>query len=285
MPGALFDLTTVARNRVRARGCRDSAMFLQNRAIHQVSERLSEINKSFTSVAVVTPFAELWQAALPGAVMIQPDETLELAEQSFDLIVHALNLHWSNDPVGQLIQCRRALRPDGLLLAVLFGGQSLSELRASLAEAESQLTGGLSPRVSPMAEMRDLGGLLGRAGLALTVADCDTVSVTYETFFALLADLRAMGETNALTTRRKNFTARGLFDLAAELYAANFATKGNRLAATADMIYLTGWAPSATQPQPLRPGSAKTRLADALGVEEMQAEGAVYPSPKDRAPK
>jgi SAM-dependent methyltransferase len=191
-----------------------------------------------------------------------------------DLIVHAMSLHWANDPVGQLVQCRRALKPDGLCLVVLPGGRSLQELRTSLAEAEAQVTGGLSPRVLPMGEIRDLGALMQRAGFALPVADSIVQTVEYRSFPALLSDLRASGETNALTARLRRFTRRSVLAEAARIYARNYANPEGRLRATVELVVLTGWAPHDSQQQPLQPGSAKARLAEALGVSEK-------PLPKD----
>lgn len=183
-------------------------------------------------------------------------------------MIHALSLHWANDPLGQLIQCRRAMKPDGLFLAVMFGGQTLQELRASLAEAESLVTGGLSPRVLPMAEIRDLGALMQRAGFALPVADSVTQTVHYTDLPALMADLRAMGETSALAARPRHFTRRDILTKAEAIYRANFPAPDGRITATFEVIFLTGWAPHESQQQPLRPGSAKARLADALRVPE-----------------
>ena len=171
MTPSLFDQKAVAQNRNRARTAQKQALFLHDLVAQQVSERLNEVNKRFTDQAVVTAFPSVWQAVLPKATYVSEADTLDLTPAAQDLIVHALSMHWSNDPVGQMIQCRRALRADGLFLAVMFGGRSLQELRACLAEAESRLKGGLSPRIAPMAELRDLGGLLSRAGLALPVAD------------------------------------------------------------------------------------------------------------------
>jgi hypothetical protein len=177
-------------------------------------------------------------------------------------------LHWASDPVGQIIQSRRALRPDGLFLATLFGGQTLHELRAALAAAETEITAGLSPRVAPMAEIRDLGGLLQRAGLALPVADCDRLTVTYATPLHLMRELRAMGEGNALDHRLRRPTRRAVLTRAAEIYTERFALPDGRVPATFEIVHLSGWAPDASQPQPLRPGSATHRLADALGAAE-----------------
>lgn len=265
-PPPLTDRVALTRNRARAAAA--PADFLHAAAISEIEDRLSLVNKSFTTPAVVTGHPGPWQAAFPGATCVPDTETLDLAPGAHDLIVHALCLHWANDPVGQLIQCRRALRPDGLLLAVSFGGETLQELRASLAQAEADVTGGLSPRVAPMGEIRDLGALLQRAGLALPVADSVPLTATYPDMPALMRDLRAMGEGSALTARPRHFTRRAVLDRAAALYADTFADEQGRLPATFEMIFLTGWAPDASQPQPLRPGSAAARLADALGTEE-----------------
>ena len=177
-------------------------------------------------------------------------------------------LHWADDPVGQLIQARRALRPDGLFLGVMFGGETLHELRASLAQAEADLFGGLSPRVAPMAEIRDLGALLQRAGYALPVADSVRLTASYASPLQLMKELRFMGEGNALHSRRRTPSSRALFARACEIYVESYGDKDGRVPATFELIVLTGWAPDSSQPQPLRPGSASQRLADVLGAEE-----------------
>ena len=259
----LFDLSALDRQRRQA-----YEMFLQNRAAAEVEERLSEVNRTFTAPTVVTPFAGVWQQRLPTARFVEPDETLALDEACADLVVHGLALHSANDPVGQLIQARRALKPDGLFIGTLFGGQTLYELRASLAEAEIALTGGLSERVSPMADVRELGSLLQRAGFALPVADTDRVTVAYKDLRHLRDDLRAMGEGNVLSGRRRTPPPRDLFQLTERIYHEKFSTEDGRLAATFEIVTLTGWAPAPDQPQPLRPGSAKTRLSDALNTIE-----------------
>ncbi len=266
MPPILTDRAALARYRDRA--ARDPALFLQQDAAGEIQERLGEVNRRFTQPAVITPFADLWQAQMPKARIIADDDVLDLAPGAHDLVIHALCLHWANDPVGQLVQCRRALRPDGLFLGVLFGGQTLAELRACLAEAEAAVTGGLSPRVLPMAEIRDLGGLLQRAGFALPVADSTIRTVTYADAGRLMADLRAMGEANALAQRLRRPTGRQIFSRAAARYAAGFPAPEGRIRATFEMIFLTGWAPHDSQPRALRPGSAAQRLADALGSVE-----------------
>lgn len=265
-PPPLTDRAALARNRARA--ARAPADFLHAEAIAEVQERLAEVNRRFTAPAVVTGWPSLWAPAFPGARVVADAELLDLAPGAHDLVIHALALHWADDPLGQIIQCARALLPDGLLLAVLFGGQTLAGLRACLAEAEAAATGGLSPRVLPMADVRDLGGLLQRAGLALPVADVRTVTVTHPSPRALLRDLRAMGEGNALAGRLRRFTRRAVIEGAERLYAARFGTADGRVATRVDLMFLTGWAPAPGQPKPLRPGSAAARLADALGTAE-----------------
>ena len=257
----LTDPVALVRNRARA-----SEDFLRLRARDNLQERLEEINRSFNAPALVSPTPELWQGL--DARIVADADRLDLEPGAHDLVIHDLSLHWANDLVGQLVQARRALRPDGLFLATLFGGQTLNELRTALAQAESHVTGGLSPRVAPMAEIRDLGGLLQRAGFALPVADSDTVRVSYEDLPALMRDLRAMGEGNALDARLRRPTRRAVLESAAEIYATHFGDGTGRITATFEIITLTGWAPSADQPQPLRPGSATTRLAEALGTTE-----------------
>ena len=265
-PPPLTDREALARHRARAIPA--PALFLQEDAADEIQERLIEVNRTFTAPAVVTPFPDLWRSRLPDAQIVSDDELLDLAPGAHDLVIHALCLHWANDLVGQLVQCRRALRPDGMFLGVLFGGQTLTELRACLAEAEAAVSGGLSPRVLPMGEIRDLGGLLQRAGFALPVADSATRVVTYADAWRLMADLRAMGEGNALAARLRRPTRRGVFSQAVQRYGDSYPATGSRIQATFELIFLTGWGPAETQQKPLRPGSAVQRLADALGTTE-----------------
>jgi SAM-dependent methyltransferase len=262
----LTDRAALMRNRNRAT---PDALFLQEHAADELQQRLIDVNRTFTSIAIVTGFPDFWTNRYPDATIIADDDTLALQPGAHDLILHTMCLHWANDPVGQLVQCRHGLKPDGLLLATFLGGQTLHELRSALAEAEAAVTGGLSPRVAPMGEIRDLGALLQRAGLALPVADSTPLTASYVNAFHLMHDLRKMGETNALTQRIKHATRRNVLTEMASIYAANFANAQNRVDATFEMITLTGWAPADTQPQPLRPGSAKVRLSDALNVQEV----------------
>lgn len=276
---SLTDRTALLRNRTRA--AKGFASFLHESAAEEINDRLAMVNRTFTDMALVTGHDEFWRQNFDTAQIIADEDALNLSAQAHDLVVHAMALHWADDPVGQLVQARRAMRPDGLFLAVFFGGQTLSELRAALAQAESEVTGGLSPRVAPMGEIRDLGGLLQRAGFALPVADSVPLTVTYKSALHLMHDLRAMGENNALTSRLRRPTRRAVFTRAAEIYAQHFAAEDatgavntidaaqtKRIKATFELTVLTGWAPDDSQQKPLRPGSASQRLADALGTDE-----------------
>ncbi|MCJ8138330.1 methyltransferase domain-containing protein [Falsirhodobacter halotolerans] len=257
MTPKLTDRPALTRHRTRAR---TEALFLHADVAHETQERLSEVNRTFTSPVVVTPFPEFW----PGFATVPDADLLDLTDGAHDLVIHALCLHWADDPVGQVVQCRRALAPDGLFMAVCFGGETLRELRAALTAAEAEVTGGLSPRILPMADIRDLGALLSRAGLALPVADADRRTVRYRDALHLMHDLRGMGETSALDARPRRFTRSGVLLGAAARYQADHADAEGRIPATFDLVWLTGWAPHPGQPQPLRPGSATHRLADAL---------------------
>ncbi len=261
-PPLLTDRAALSRNRDRA-----TAGFLHDHALLDVQERLQEVNRTFTAPVVVTGNPAVWSVLGP---CVPDDDVLALAPNSHDLVVHALALHWSNDPVGQLVQCRRALRADGLFLAVMFGGQTLATLRTALAEAEVEVTGGLSPRVLPMGEIRDLGALLQRAGFALPVADSHFLTVGYRDAWHLMRDLRAMGEGNALAGRIRHPTRRQVLARTAELMAERAMGSDGRIKARFEIICLTGWAPDDTQPKPLKPGSAQTRLAEALGATELR---------------
>ena len=264
-PPKLTDRAALARNRARAT---PDALFLHEIAADQIDDRLQMVKRSFRDIAIVTGQPDFWAPRFPGAKVVPDDETLDLPQETFDLVLHAMALHWANDPVGQLVQARRALRPDGLCLSVALGGQTLAEMRAVLAEAETRVMGGLSPRVAPMLEIRDAGSLLQRAGLALPVADIEKLTVSYADMLALMRELRRMGETNALSARDRRIPPRALFDEAALLYHDRFPDADNpgRIHATVELVHLSGWAPDESQPKPLRPGSATTSLADALGA-------------------
>jgi len=262
----LTDRQALLRHRTRCKS--DPADFLHLEAIAEIKDRLAMVNRTFTDVAIVTGFPDIWASAFPDAKIVADDDVLDLTPEAHDLVIHAMSLHWSSDPVGQLIQCRRALRPDGLFLSVAFGGGTLTELRDALSKAEAQVMGGLSPRVAPMAEIRDMGSLLQRASLALPVADSLPLNVEYRDVIHLMHDLRAMGEANALTQRHRKPVPRTLFAAAQMFYAQDHPGADGRLKATFELLFLLGWAPAENQPKPLRPGSATHSLAAALGTKE-----------------
>ncbi len=294
----LFDRLAVRRNRDRAaRMWSDdrNGEFLFEEVGNRLIDRLSDVRRSFPVVVDLSARrGQLTRSLLnrPGLeracqfdlsvqfaevakrenrfvpAVVADEEFLPLADECVDLVVSCLGLHWVNDLPGALIQICRALRPDGLFLAALLGGETLSELRQVFAAAEAEVEGGMGPRISPFADIRDAGALLQRAGFALPVVDRDAITVTYEHAFALMNDLRRMGEANAMTGRRKMFSRRQTFLAAADGYLRRFADRSGRLHATFDVIYLTAWAPAPGQPRPLLPGSAASRLADALGVIE-----------------
>lgn len=230
-----------------------------------------------TNWAVQTDLSSAFAARAKAAnrffpTLVADEEMLPFAPRSFDLVTSNLVLHWANDLPGALIQINRTLVPDGLFLGALLGGETLTELRQAVMDAELEVEGGAGPRVSPFADVRDMGALLQRSGFALPVVDRDRITVTYEHVLSLMYDLRRMGETNAVAARRKSFTRRRTFLRAAELYLERFADRAGRLQASFEIIYLTAWAPDASQPKPLRPGSAKQRLAEVLGAEETELD-------------
>jgi SAM-dependent methyltransferase len=271
-PPRLTDRPALARNRARAARV-GPVLFLQEEVADELQERLTEVNRTFTAPAIVTAWPGLWRARLPAARIVADTPVLDLDPGAHDLVLHVMCLHWADDPVGQLIQCRRALQPDGLFLGATAGGRSLQELRAALAEAEVARTGGLSARVLPMADIRDLGGLLQRAGFALPVADAAPRTILYRGLSQLVADLRAAGEGNALAARSRTYPGRGFAARVEAIYRAHFGAEDGRIPATSETVFLTGWAPAETQPRPLRPGSAAARLADALRTEETRLPG------------
>jgi len=272
----LFDPHALALHRRRAAVA--PADFLLRHVAEDMADRLAVILRPFERAAEIGPLSPvLAQAVRPGLAAEWQDvaignEVLPLQPESIDLALSALALQFVNDLPGLLSQVRRALRPDGLLLAALIGGSTLTELRAAFSEAELEMEGGVSPRVAPFADVRDMGGLLQRAGFALPVADSDVLTVRYDNAFALMADLRAMGASNMLVQRRKGFTRRATMLRMAEIYAERFSDPDGRIRATFEIVWISGWAPHADQQKPLKPGSAKTRLADALGVKEYRQE-------------
>ncbi|WP_442581913.1 methyltransferase domain-containing protein [Mesorhizobium sp. ASY16-5R] len=260
------------------------ADFLMRRVAEDLADRLATVERRFPDAAAlfcVTPDArevitasgkadtitriEADNAFLDGGDgRLAPAETVPLPPESLNLAVSLLSLQEANDIPGVLIQICRALRPDGLFLGAMAGGGTLAELRESLLAAESEIYGGAGPRVFPFADVRDVGALLQRAGFALPVADVETVTVRYADMFALMRDLRAMGATNTLAARSRRPATRALFLRAAEIYAERFSDPDSRIRATFSIVWMSGWAPAPTQQKPLKPGSAKVSLADAL---------------------
>jgi len=249
-----------------------AATFLLDRIAEDMAERLNAVLRDFKSAADVgTPgdqvghvlaarFDQYARVALP----VRESEPLPLEAQSIDLVVSALAFQFVNDLPGLLAQIRRALRPDGLLMAAMAGGDTLTELRQSFAAAEAELEGGISPRVAPFADLRDVGALLQRAGFALPVTDVDRIVVRYDSVFGLMHDLRRMAATNVLVERRQIPTRRATMLRMAEIYSERFADPDGRIRATFDIIWLSGWAPHESQQKPLKPGSAKASLAEAV---------------------
>ena len=287
----IFDRRLLRVRQARARACGPTT-FLIDRVATELGERLSAVLRRFDIVADLgTPTDAVRRAlAASGKVgtiiaadlgasrldrsfarVAADEETLPFADGSLDLVVSALALQFVNDLPGTLIQIRRALKPDGLLLAALIGGESLTELRAAFAAAESEIDGGISPRVAPFADVRELGALLQRAGFALPVVDSEKVLVRYDSVFGLMHDLRGMGATNVQHERRRMPLKRATLERMAAIYAERFADADRRVRATFEIVWLSGWAPHESQQKPLKPGSAAQRLADALGATEMSA--------------
>lgn len=286
----IFDRRLLRMRRGRARAA-TPATFLLERAAADLAERLAAVLRRFPlALDLGTPGNDV-RAALAGLdsvgaivaanadsdsahgplFVVADEEALPFREGAFELVVSALSLQFVNDLPGALVQIRRALRPDGLFLAALLGGETLTELRQSFAAAESEVEGGASPRVAPFADLRDLGALLQRAGFALPVTDSDRLIVRYDSVFGLMQDLRRMGATNALAERRRRPLKRATLTRMAEIYAQRFADADGRVRATFEFLWLSGWAPHPSQQRPLRPGSAQARLAEALGTREHSA--------------
>jgi SAM-dependent methyltransferase len=289
----VFDRQLLRARQQRARAL-GPATFLLDRVAEELAERLSAVLRRFErAVDLGTPTDAVVQvlaasgkvetivAATPDAVqrdawlprVAADEEALPFADGLLDLVVSALALQFVNDLPGALIQIRRALRPDGLLLAALIGGESLTELREAFAQAESEIEGGVSPRIAPFADLRDLGALLQRAGFALPVVDSDRLTVRYQSVLALMRDLRRMGATNVLSERRRAPLKRATLARMADVYAARFANADGRLRASFEIVWLSGWAPHESQQKPLKPGSAARRLAEALGTRKMPTGG------------
>ncbi len=267
----LFDRALLRARQSRAAAL-GAATFLLDRVAEDMSERLHAVLREFRTAADIGTAGEQLRNVLAGRVdqltpVALPDlesEPLRLSPDTLDLAVSALALQFVNDLPGVLAQIRRALKPDGLLLAAMIGGDTLTELRQSFAAAEAECEGGVSPRVAPSADLREIGALLQRTGFALPVTDVDRVVVRYDSAFALMADLRRMGATNILVERRRTPTRRATLLRMAQIYSERFADSDGRIRATFDVIWLSGWAPHASQQQPLKPGSAKASLAEAV---------------------
>jgi SAM-dependent methyltransferase len=273
-PAAAPQLFDRALMRVRQRRAwrQGPARFLLDRVAEDLVERLNAVLRTFTVAADIGTPGDLLRHGLAGrvgklAAVDLPDsagEGLSLEPQSLELVVSALALQFVNDLPGVLAQIRRALKPDGLLLAAMIGGDTLTELRQAFAAAEAELEGGVSPRVSPFADLRDIGALLQRTGYALPVTDIDRTVVRYDSAFALMQDLRRMGATNVLVERRRIPTRRATLLRMAQIYGERFADSDGRVRATFEVIWLSGWAPHESQQKPLKPGSAKASLAEAV---------------------
>jgi NADH dehydrogenase [ubiquinone] 1 alpha subcomplex assembly factor 5 len=282
----IFDRRLLRDRRTRAAAGLPAHDFLLREIAERLADRLSDITRAFplaldlgardgilartlnerggieTLIQSEAALANAQRTREPRPSLVADEEMLPFRAQCFDAILSNLALHWVNDLPGALAQIRNSLKPDGLFLASLFGTGTLTELRTCLMEAELAELGGASPRISPFADLRDAAGLLQRAGFALPVADADTLTVTYGDFFALLRDLRGMGETNALFDRLKQPTRRTVFARAAAIYQERFADPQGRLPATFQVLFLTGWAPDPSQQQPARRGSGQTSLKD-----------------------
>ncbi len=297
----IFDRQAVRRHRDRAARAWEEHSFLHDEVAARLRDRLADVRRDFRKVldlscregamaralAAESGLRSVVQCELSermarnargdGPTLVASADAMPFRAESFDLVLSCLDLHWIDDLPGALLQIRQCLKPDGLFLAALLGGDSLQELRASLTEAETLDRGGSYPRVSPMTDVRDAGALLQRAGFALPVADTDSITVTYENTLRLMQDLRGMGENNALTQRSREFARRSLFMELERSYRNRHGLPDDRLPATFQIIFLTAWAPDASQQKPLRPGSAAQRLADALNVEEHTAGEAAAP--------
>lgn len=289
----IFDRRAIKLRRDRVARQYSDFNFLKAEVSHRLADRLDDIARKFPLAAdigchggelgkllaeredvefvVQSDLSEAFAQSVQGNRIVADEEFLPLRDESLNLVVSALSLHWTNDLPGALLQIRRALKKDGLFLGAVFGSETLKELRQSFLQAELEETGGVSPRVSPFVDVRDAGNLLQRAEFALPVTDIETITVDYPDAFALMRDLRGMGEANAVKARRTSFTGRATFISAADHYQRIYGSEDGRIPATFQIVFMTGWAPHESQQKPLRPGSAKTRLADALETVELPA--------------
>ncbi|MBS0548466.1 MAG: methyltransferase domain-containing protein [Proteobacteria bacterium] len=286
-PLLVFDRGVLRQRRERAAHGWDRQAFLKREIAARLAERLADVRRRFPlaldlgchgdemaeALGPSSPVDRLIRADLglgfarraQGPAVVTDEEALPFAAKSFDLVLSAMDLHWVNDLPGTLIQIGRILKPDGLFLGAMLGGATLWQLRQALGAAESEIEGGLSPRVSPFADLRDAAGLLQRAGFAMPVADGETIDVEYADALSLMRELGAMGEANLVLERRRGLARRATLLRAAEIYTERFSRPSGRIAASFEVLFLHGWSPDASQPKPLKPGAAKHRLADALG--------------------
>ncbi len=274
-PSQIFDRSLHRVRRERAATTFHSVNFLKKEAAERLAERLEEVTRDFPlaielgahqgefssckiDTLIRTDMAEAMQPCV-----VCDEECLPFAPDCVDLVVSTLSLHWVNDLPGVLIQAGHILKPDGLFLAVLPGARTLQELRAVLSDAEMELTGGMGAHISPYVEVRDAGNLLMRAGFALPMADSETITVSYDTMFSLLKDLRMMGESNALV-QHAHYLRRDVLMRAAELYQERYRDEEGRVTATVELVFLTGWKPHPSQPKPAQRGSGQVSFIDAL---------------------
>lgn len=285
----VFDRKGVARHQARAAAAFQDFAFLAEEVADRLTDRLDDITRTFPltvdvgshggllaprlrgrngiETVISTDLAPAFALRSGGPSLVCDEEALPFAPETLDMVVSSLALHWVNDLPGTLVQIRQALKPDGLFLGAMLGGETLKELRSCLVDAEVEIEGGLSPRTSPLTDVRDLGMLLQRAGFALPVVDSDRITVTYGSALKLMQDLRGMGETNAVLERRKSFSRRDTLLRAAQLYHERHTGPDGRITATFQVLWMVGWAPAESQPQPKTPGSATHSLADALGAQ------------------
>ncbi|MGE0667043.1 MAG: methyltransferase domain-containing protein [Sphingomonadales bacterium] len=300
----IFDRRLVRQRRDRKASTFDDFEFLKTEVADRLADRLLDINRQFKTALdlgchtgamgrllaarpdletlVSADLSPRMAALAPGLRVAADEELLPFAEECFDLAVSALSLHWVNDLPGALIQLNRALKPDGLLLAAMLGGDTLTELRQAMMQAELAVEPGVAPRVSPFADIRDAGGLLQRAGFALPVTDVERITVDYADAFSLMRDLQGMAEANAVFERHKAPLKRRTVIAAMEAYHDLYGRRDGRVPATFDIIFLTGWAPHESQQKPLAPGSATMRLAQVLGTREQSTGEKTSPRPWKR---
>ena len=283
LPPKIFDRTAYRARRARAARLNEDA-FLAREAAEHIAARIGAVNRHFARALdlhsrrsvfpILRVVADTWVRTgytCDTPEIVADEEALPFADGSFELVTSILSLHSVNDLPGALLQIRRVLKPDGLFIAALFGGETLQELKFAFAAAEAETSGGATPRVAPFGDVRELGGLLQRAGFALAVTDVERTTVHYRELARLFGDIRALGETNVLAGRRSGFLSRRLLNAMAAEYGARFSDREGRIATTFEIVFLTGWAAHESQQKPLMPGSAKVRLADALGINQSSA--------------